>query len=279
MPEAVVVDAPVVETPEPLIPANVVTEGTVSAPETTAASVTADPAVEAAKTEIPPEKPTEEKKTSSRFERKISRLYRDAAEQKARADLLQQQLDAAKPRESNEPGAPRADQFDDVEKYASAKADFEKTKALQEHEGRQQSAARQAQQQALVAGWEAKVAAAEAKYEDFDEVVGELKPTSPWAVALMKAENGADIAHHLGTNMKEAQRIMSLDPVDQFIEIGRLSAKLQLEPVKPKQVTKAPDPINPVSGTRTIVPNSSLEASNYKDFLRARNKELGRKVG
>jgi hypothetical protein len=270
VPVAVVVD-PVTVVPTP--------EGVVTTPETPSVSETEAKVADATKTDIPPVKPDDEKKTSSRFERKISRLYREAAEQKARAELLQRQLNEAKPRDELDENAPKASQFDDVEKYAAARAKYASEKVVRDLESKQRVGAQQAQQQALVAGWEEKVAKAESKYDDFDEVVGDLKPTTPWAVAIMKAENGEDIAHHLGMNLKEAQHIMALDPVDQFIAIGRLSAKLQMEPVKPKQVTKAPDPINPVAGTRVTTSTSSLEAKSYQDFLRARNKELGRKVG
>ena len=88
------------------------------------------------------------------------------------------------------------------------------------------------------------------KYEDFDEVVGELKPTSPWSNALMRSENGEDIAYYLGKDKaKEGRRIAALDPVSQILEIGRISAKLELQPQERKTPSEAPAPIKPVGGS------------------------------
>lgn len=208
------------------------------APALTGEPVTPDPAVR-----------EPEKKGQARFERKISRLYREAAEQRARADLLESRLNESQPKVPDT-GAPTLEQFGfDEAKYREAVSEHERTKVSKEFETKQRTQAQHAAVQRLHVDWEAKVTRAESKYEDFDSVVGELQPTTPWAVAVMKAENGEDVAHYLGTNMKEAQRIASLDPVDQFIEIGRLSAKLQATPVEPKTPSNAPPPIKPLGGS------------------------------
>lgn len=225
--------------------------------------------------EAPAEKPPE-KVGQSRFERKISRLHREAAEQKARADFLEAKLKESAPKAPADETAPRLENFSNIEEYATAKAKHETAKAFKEHEAKQREESGHARQKQLQSGWEERAAKAESKYEDFDDVVGDIKPTTPWAVAIMKAENGDDVAYHLGKNMAEARRIAALDPVDQFLEIGRLSATLKLQPPKPREVSKAPEPISPVSGTRATTTKGSEDASNYKEFLRLRNRELGR---
>lgn len=263
------VATPVVEESTPVLPA--VTE----APEATPVAETPAPAESAASTEEEksdtetPEKP----KTTSRFERRISRLHREAAEQKARADFLEQQLKQFQPKPADA-GGPRMDQFTDIEEYAKAYAEHEKHKALQDYQAKQVEAARKAQIDSLKASWEARVAAV--KYDDFEEVVGDLAPDTPMKVAIMKADNGDEIAYHLAKNMKEAVRINNLDPVDQFLEIGRLSAQLKLQPPGPPKVSKAPAPITPVSGTRATVAKTSDEAASFKEFVKLRNRELGR---
>jgi len=85
---------------------------------------------------------------------------------------------------------------------------------------------RQQDRQSILAGWKVKVARARAKYPDFGAVVGEITPGSPWATAMMQADNGDDIAYYLGTHMDEARAINALDPVSQIRAIGRLEAKL-----------------------------------------------------
>ncbi len=69
---------------------------------------------------------------------------------------------------------------------------------------------------------------------------------SPWAIALMEEENGADIAYHLFSDKKEFARIAALPVISQIREIGKLSAKLASAPPKAKQPSKAPAPITPV---------------------------------
>jgi hypothetical protein len=228
---------------------------------------------------------TTEKPGKNRDSRRIDRLYRRAAEAQAAQALLERQwndpvaleqrMNALKPKAAT-PGAPRIEDFSDVETYAKAYAAHERENAIKEYKDQQQTLASQTQQKALTESWDAKTAKADAKYEDFDEVVGDLKPNTPWAMAIMQAENGEDIAYHLGSHIKEAQRIASLDPVAQIREIGRLEAKLLAEPPKPKQASSAPAPITPVSGTGSGEAATLKEGMTYEQFVKVRNRQLGR---
>src|SRR3990167_3075201 len=147
----------------------------------------------------------EKQRGSRRFERRLDRAYKRTEEQQARADFLEKEL--AKHRQSAPPAdaeAPKLENFKDIEEYATARAKHESEKAVKAHQAQQQSESHKREQTRLTESWEAKAERGSAKYEDFDEVVGDIKPTSPWAMAIMEAENGEDIAHHLGTNLKEA---------------------------------------------------------------------------
>src|SRR3990167_10861348 len=64
----------------------------------------------------------EKQRGSRRFERKLDRAYKRAAEQQARADFLEKQLSEyrAKATPASEPGTPKLESFDDIEKYAEA---------------------------------------------------------------------------------------------------------------------------------------------------------------
>lgn len=271
MPEAA--EAQVVETPAAPAPAEAAQVAGTPAP-----SESATPEGETTpETAATPEK-SPEKQAQSRYDRKINKLYREAAEQRARADFNEQRLNELTPKPKADEAAPRLENFSDIEEYATAKAEYEKTKGIKEYESKQREQTNQVRQRELQSSWEAKAEKAASKYDDFDEVVGDLKPITPWAIAIMRAANGDDIAHHLGTNIAEAKRIAALDPADQFIAIGRLSAKLEASPPDLKRVTQAPAPITPVSGTRTATVRGSENASDYKTFLRERNRELGRKT-
>ena len=250
-----------------------------------------DPAQDTADSASVPEKPdgeikqaepapTEEPKPGqSRFDRKLARAYRERAEAQGRAAFLEQQVESMRPKEvAPTPGAPRLEDFSDINEYARAvSANDQKNLRAQWEQGQQQQSA-QAAQQHLTQGWEAKVTRAEAKYEDFDEVVGDLKPTTAWAIALMQAENGDDIAYHLGLNgAAEGRKIAALDPLSQVREIGKLEAKFAATTATPKSASRAPAPIKTVSGTNASTDDGPNESQSMKEWIRARNKELGRR--
>ena len=243
-----------------------------------------NPAEQAPATDVAPEKAEvtdeqPEKRSQSRFERRLSKAYRKYGEEKARADFLEKQLNELKtPKTPVSEGSPRLEQFDDIEKYAEAKAEWAKSNALKDFEAKQRTTAQQAQQQRLVTAWEEKATAAEAKYDDFEEVVGEIKPTHPLTVAIMREENGADIAYHLGKNPKDAMRIAALEPMDQILAIGRLGAKLSSEPPVAKQPSKAPPPITPVSGKAAAPTEEISPDDDMKTFIRKRERQLGRRA-
>ena len=216
------------------------------------------------------------KRQGRRFERKLGAAYKRAAEAQARAEFLEKQLEET--RRTQQPqaeGEPRIEQFDyDPEKYAAAKADFAKKQALTEYEAKQRTEAQKNAHQALVSEWEKKVDRATDKYEDFADIVGELTPNSAFVAAIMEADNGEDIAYHLGKNPKEAERIAKLPPLTQIREIGKLEAKLLAEPVKPKTPSKAPAPITPVTGTAPVATTEPSEEDNMDAWMRKRNKQV-----
>lgn len=243
-----------------------------------------NPAEQAPATDATPEKAEAtdeqpEKRSQSRFERRLSKVYRKYGEEKARADFLEKQLTELKtPKTPIPEGAPRLEQFDDIEKYADAKAEWAKAQALKDHEAKQRTTAQQEQHKKLLAAWEEKVEAAGSKYDDFDEVVGELQPNNPLIIAMMREENGADVAHFLAKNHKEASKLIGLDPIDQVLAIGRLAAKLSSEPPAAKQPSKAPPPIAPVSGKAAAPTEEISPDDDMKTFIRKRERQLGRRT-
>ncbi len=226
--------------------------------------------------EVTPEQ--EAKRAGRRFERKLDKAYRQRAEAQARSEFLEKQLAEirqAPPAAAKQPGEPTLEQFDyDPEKYAAAKAEFAKKSVANEFTAKQRQEAFQAENQRLVADWETKVERADGKYEDFDTVVGELTPNTPFVAAIMEAENGEDIAYHLGKNPKEAERIAKLPPRSQIREIGKLEAKLLAETVKPKAPSKAPAPIAPLTGTAPVVSDEPNESDDMKTWMKRRQKQV-----
>ena len=229
------------------------------------------------KPKAPPTGQDPEKQSSRRFERRLDKAYRRAAEAQARADLLEKQIAELKPKEPADQGAPRLEDFKDIEEYAAAREKHAADKALKDDQTKRQTEAQKQAQARLVETWEEKAERAEEKYEDWASVVGRLQPTTPWAMALMHAENGEDVAYHLGKNLKEAARIQELQPIQQILEVGRLAAKLAAEPPKPKTPSKAPAPITPLSGAASAATDAPSEQDDMRTWIRKRNKQLGRK--
>lgn len=217
-----------------------------------------------------------EKRGTSRFERRLGNAYRRAAEEKARADLLERQLTEARAPKAEAPtGAPRLEEFGyDAEAYAKAYGKFEAERALQEHQEKQRTESQKQYQQRLVSEWNIKAERADDKYDDFDEVVGDLKPTAPWSVAIMESDNAEDVAYYLAKHLDEATRIASLSPTGQIRAIGRLEAKLLAEPPKKPEPSKAPAPIAPVTGVKPASNELPSEEDDMRTWIRKRNKQV-----
>lgn len=215
-----------------------------------------------------------DKRQSRRFERRLDKAYRREAEQRARADLLEKQIAELKPKAQVDPGAPKLEDFTDIEEYAKAKAKHETDKAVRTLRETQLAETRKQQEKKFVEAWESKVAKVDSKYDDWDEIVGELKPNMPWSMAVMEADNGEDIAYYLGKNLKEAEQIASLSPLSQVRAIGRLEAKLAAEPPKPKTPSKAPAPLTPVTGAAPVVTDVPSEQDDIGPWIKKRSKQV-----
>ena len=234
-----------------------------------------------AEPEVKPEEVTPEqaaKREGRRFERKLDKAYKARAEAQARAELLEkrlQELEKAQPPKQVADGEPTLEKFDfDPEKYAQAKAEYAKTQVQKEIEAKQKTEAQQKAHQALISSWEEKADKGSEKYDDWETVVGTIQPTVPFIAALMEADNGHDIAYHLGKHPAEARRIAALAPLSQVREIGKLEAKLLSETVKPKAPSKAPAPITPLSGTGSGSTPQTLEDADMATFIKMRQKKL-----
>lgn len=140
--------------------------------------------------------------------------------------------------------APSADQFNSPQEYADfirAEAD----KLVQHREA-------QKQQAEIMESYHDKEDEVRAKYDDFDQVAynPKLPITDVMAETIRASEIGPELAYHLGSNPKEADRIAKLTPFLQAKEIGRIEAKLVAEPPV-KKTSSAPDPIRPVTARAT----------------------------
>ena len=279
MPEQVAATTPPVVPAAPAIPAATAApqaEGDTPAQNTADQATAPQPGSEP-KPDTEADDP-EKKRQSRRFERRLDTAYRRAAEAQARADLLEKQLAEARQASASppDPNEPKLESFKDIEEFANAKAKYASEKALREHTEKQRAESGKKEIEALTETWTEKAEVGAEKYPDWDEVVGDVKPNTPWAVAAMEADNAADIMYHLGKDdAKEARRIAALPARAQIREIGKIEAKLLADPpTKPKAPSKAPAPITPVSGAAPVLSDVPNEGDDMKAWISKRQKQV-----
>ena len=161
-------------------------------------------------------------------------------EREQQAKLAEMQAKARVPAE-----LPPADQFETPEAYAEALAEKRAQELIQQRE----TAKRQAE---IMEAYHDKEEEVRTKYDDFDQVAynPQLPITDVMAETIRASEIGPELAYHLGSNPKEAERISRLSPFLQAKEIGKIEAKLADNPPV-KKTSSAPAPITPVKARAT----------------------------
>ena len=240
------------------------------APEVTA---TTEPAVTAPEVadQQPEQTPEEKKFTQAELDAMIGK--RLAREQ--RKWEREQQAKAAERQIAVE--VPPVDQFESPEAYAEALAE----KKAQELIAKREAAKVQAE---IDEAFQERLEEAKEKYADFDQVAynPNLPITDAMAETIRASEIGPELAYHLGSNPKEAERIAKLSPFLQAKEIGRIEAKLAAEPPV-KKTTSAPDPIRPVTArvtnsgvTDTTDPRSTKTMSESEWIEAERRRQIAK---
>ena len=216
---------------------------------------------------------TEAKYEAQRLaQQEVERARQEAEHYRQLAEQAQKQI-----------GPPRSDQFQDYEQFLRATAAFEAQKVTEERIAAerqqawqyQQAQMQQAQQIQARAQYEAtiqqKVAEAEKKFPDFVEVVTSPElpglQGTPAFGAILESEMGAEVMYYLGKNPARAHQIVSLSPLAQVREIGRIEASLSTG----KSVTQAPPPpasVNAQTGSATREPRTVDEY--YEQITRSR---------
>ena len=211
------------------------------APEVTATPENAQNAPEVAEqsNETPEEKKFSQAELDAMIGKRLAREQRKW-EREQQAKQAEMQAKARVPAE-----LPPADQFESPEAYAEALAE----KRAQELIAQRETAKRQAE---IMEAYHDKEEEVRGKYDDFDQVAynPQLPITDVMAETIRASEIGPELAYHLGSNPKEAERIARLSPFLQAKEIGKIEAKLADAPPV-KKTSSAPAPIKPVSARAT----------------------------
>ncbi len=217
---------------------------------------------EASATETP-----EEPKKVNKVQERINQLTREKHQQrqenadlKARLEALEQAKPEVKPQERV---APNEDDFDSLQDYHKANAQYyadvsgdaaqaRVTASDSANKETEAQDARRTQLEAKKAGFEEKLAGIRDNFENFEEVAyGNTQFMDlDLAEQLFDLDKGPEVAYHLGSHLDEAERIFSLNPVQRARELTKL--EFQVEALKPKMVSGAPDPISPLGKSETV---------------------------
>ncbi len=205
----------------------------------------------------------EQKESKTYSQEEVDRIVRKAkknaaylSRKEAEAELYRRMAEkpaAPAPEQRAQDAAPNRDQFESYEEYLEARADWradQKVKAaLAEVESRQQRAVQDMSQQQQVQRFQSQLAEARKTLPDFEKVMDaadEVPITQAMRDAILESEVGALLTYHLAKHPGEASRISQLSATAQIKALGRIEAGLTAAPAP--RVSKAPDPIKPLSG-------------------------------
>ena len=203
-------------------------------------------------------------KATAIAERKASKAYAEKLESLTRQPQAQQQ-------EAKQDGKPKLEQFEKVEDYVEAVAEWK----MQSH---QQAQARQTEEQ-RVSNFKKQIEVnsqrvydlaeqnPEFDSEEFDAVMSNPNMASEVAFAIMESDVAPKLMLHLQKNPDEVDRISKLSPARQAAEIGKLEVKLSAP--KEIKVSKAPAPVKPVGsrGSTSSGNPSEMSQAEFEKWL------------
>ena len=229
-----------------------------------------------------PEKPQKtftEEELNRKIQKRLDRAQRSFERKMNEALEAERQRYAQQsaPRETS-PTAPKLEQFDNLDDYVAAKAEWvadqKLTKAFAEREQQEKQRAEQGRRGEVEKTWHAKVNQFRTEAPDFDEVIGsaDVQLNETMASALMESDMGPKVAYYLARHPDEAEDMQYMTPQQVYRTIGKIEAKLENEALVKKQ-SSAPKPASPV-GARTSVSGGPNDKQSVDDWLRARNAQL-----
>ena len=217
------------------------------------------------------------KGVQKRIDRLTQEKYRLRAELEfLRSQQQQPQSQQQAPQTEQQTQAPKLEQYGSIEEYLEALADFKASQKFDQVSKERQAKESQSRQQQEAAklheGYAKQTEQARQAYDDFDEVVENpsLPITKAMAEAIMRSNNGADVAYYLGKNPDQAARLANLDPFSAAVEIGRIAATV-VRP-QPRKASNAPPPIQPVGARAT--PVTDPDKMSTDEWLKWRNGQL-----
>lgn len=219
----------------------------------------------------------DEPKKENGVQKRINKITREREEARRETERLRKENEELKKgNQKEESKEPKESDFETYDEYLEAIEGFEKKESKEpekksEDQNKEQSGLTDSQITAMAVIKES-ISSAE-KPQDFDEVAlaQDVEITGEMLEAIAECDDPAKVMYHLGKNKDLAYSISKGSPAQQMREIAKLD--LNVKPPKPKEVSKAPDVIEPVLGVD--VHEKPISEMSYSEYEAHMNKKVG----
>ena len=238
---------------------------------------------------------TEQVKKPNPVQERINQLTREKYEARQQTAAMEErikELEAKQPKQKQAEvqKAPNEDDFDTHEDYQSANsqyiastaADAAYNRISEENSARAKAAEDSKRVETLTAqkaGFDSNLEAKRGNFQDFEEVAyGHQFMDEGMASRIFTMDKGPEVAYHLGSNLDVAEKIASMNKIDQAAELAKI--EMQVQSLKPKLVSDAPDAITPLQGSESVQKDpKDMNDDEWRKWrysqLNARNKQNG----
>ena len=172
--------------------------------------------------------------------------------------------------------------FDSIDDYSKAMAEFQEKKAEQNFQGRFEQQQAEQQRHAQTLKLESAETAFHKQHADYYNVVGNLVglsggqlPEQLSAAIFELGQEAPAILYEIGKDPVECIELLNMPPNLQWMKLGEVRASLKNTTTPPK-VPNAPAPVSPVTGKANVKKNplemGDGDAVNYLKSLRKKGK-------
>lgn len=114
-----------------------------------------------------------------------------------------------------------------------------------------------------------------------DAMTDDIGPIPPVMVGVLEdLDNPGAVLNHLTEDADLTEKLYVMSPAKMAVELTKISTKLAAKPKKPvKDVSKTPDPVNPLGGKTNASADINLTRKDLsdKDWIEQRNRDIANK--
>ena len=194
----------------------------------------------------------------------VAKKERERSERKASRELqaLRDEFESFKAPVKEVPqGKPTLDKFESYDEFTEALTDWKIEQREQLRDQSYQERQAENQRRELQKSFAEKTEKFREATPDYDDVISEISDVelSPAMIeSVIDSDVAAELTYYFGKNPQELERINSLSPIGTAREIGKLEAKLTVNPNQATKTSNAPSPISPVTTSKsTVTPDVS----------------------